>query len=120
MAAPQQKGSNSILEGLSGVMSQLAALSVLPDAQPHVPFVNSLMSEIQKYLHKPQVGGMALGAPPGAGGPPGMGGGPPPGAEGPPGAPPMGAPPQGMQNMQPPTPSGDELRRLLTTAGRSA
>ncbi len=119
MAAPQQKGSNSILEGLSGVMSQLAALSVLPDAQPHVPFVNSLMSEIQKYLHKPQVGGMALGQP-GAGGPPGMGGGPPPGAEGPPGAPPMGAPPQGMQNMQPPTPSGDELRRLLTTAGRSA
>ncbi len=101
-------------------MSQLAALSVLPDAQPHVPFVNSLMSEIQKYLHKPQVGGMALGAPPGAGGPPGMGG-PPPGADAG-GAPPGGGmvPPQGMQNMQPPTPSGDELRRLLTTAGRSA
>ena len=47
--AQQQKGANSILEGLSGVMSQLASLSVLPDAAPHVSFVNSLMAEIQKF-----------------------------------------------------------------------
>ena len=97
-------------------MGQLASLSVLPDAQPHVQFINALMMEIQKYLHKPDVAGKALG--PGVGqGPPG-----PPGAGpgGPPGAPPMGGPPQGIQNMQPPTPPADELRRLLATAGRSA
>ena len=102
MAPKDQKGANSILEGLSGVMSQLASLSVLPDAQPHVPFVNSLMAEIQKYLHKPNVGGAALGP----GGPPGGApdqGGPPPGAM--PGGPPPGA--------QPATPPVDELRRML-------
>lgn len=105
MPGPQQpKGANSILEGLSQVMSTLASLSVLPDAQPHVPFVNSLMAEIQKYLHKPQVGGMALGPQPGGGAPPG-------GAA--PGGPPQGGPPPGMQNMQPPTPNPDELRRML-------
>jgi hypothetical protein len=98
MAAPQQKGTNTVLEGLSQTMGQLASLSVLPDAQPHVQFLNALMSEIQKYLHKPQVGGQALGpaGPPG-GGPPGAGptpGGPPPGA-------------------QPATPPVDELRRML-------
>ena len=102
--AAQQKGSNSILEGLSQVMANLASLSVLPDAQPHVQFVNALMMEIQRYLHKPQVAGAALG---GQGGPPPT-----------PGAPPT--PPQGMQSMQPPTPPADELRRLLATAGRSA
>ncbi len=110
MAAPggqQPKGANSILEVFSGVMSQLASASVLPDAQPHLQFVNALMSEIQKYLHKPQVGGAALGpaGPPGAGGPPGAmpggpPGGPPPGAGVPPGA-------------QPATPPVDELRRML-------
>ncbi len=103
----QPKGANSILEVFSGVMSQLASASVLPDAQPHLQFVNALMSEIQKYLHKPQVGGAALGP----GGPPGGG---PPGMGGPPGAPPGGPPPGGMPpGAQPPTPPVDELRRML-------
>ncbi len=106
MAGPsgqQPKGANSILEVFSGVMAQLASASVLPDAQPHIGFVNSLMSEIQKYLHKPQVGGQALGpaGPPGAGPMPG-------------GPPPDGAPPGGMPpGAQPATPPVDELRRML-------
>ena len=103
----QPKGANSILEVFSGVMSQLASASVLPDAQPHLQFVNALMSEIQKYLHKPQVAGAALGP----GGPPGA----PPGAGGPPGGPPPGGPPPGGMppGAQPPTPPVDELRRML-------
>ncbi len=112
---PKDAG-NSALQILSGVMSDLAAGSVLPDAQPHLNFFNSLMQEIQKYLHQPHVAGQALG---GQGGPPGA----PPGAGGPPGAPPGQppmAPPQGMQNMGPPTPSVDELRRMLGVNAQAA
>lgn len=115
--AQQPKGANSILEGLSQVMASLAQLSVLPDAAPHLPFVNALMNEIQQYLHKPQVAGQALdpGQAAGAGAAPGGG------SPGPPQGPPdMGPPPQGIQNMGPPTPNPDELRRLLAVAGRSA
>ncbi len=107
MAGPsgqQPKGANSILEVFSGVMAQLASASVLPDAQPHIQFVNALMAEIQKYLHKPQVGGQALGP----AGPPGGGaaGVAPPTAQA---APPGGMPP----GAQPATPPVDELRRML-------
>ena len=97
-----RQGADTILEGLGQIVGSLAQLSVLPDAEPHIGFVNSIISEIQRYLHKPDVAGMALnpaGQMSGGGAPPGM------------------VPPQGIQNMQPPTPPGDELRRLLAVAG---
>ncbi len=116
-ASKTNLGANTILEGLSNVIGALAQLSVLPDSQPHMGFINALISEIQRYLHKPDVAGQALNpAQAGAGGQM-PGGGPPQGAQGPPQE---MVPPQGIQNMQPPTPNPDELRRLLTTAGRSA
>ncbi len=101
-----RQGSDTILEGLGQIIGSLAQLSVLPDAEPHLGFVNSLIVEIQRYLHKPDVGGQALNP---AGGD----------QMAPPMAPPM-VPPQGIQNMQPPMPNPDELRRLLTVGGRSA
>ena len=84
------KNQGGFLEGLAQAMGLLASLSILPDAASHVEFVNSIMAQIQGYLHHPDVGGLALN-PSGQQAPELQGG--------------------GMQ--MPPTPNPDELRRML-------
>lgn len=109
MAAPgTPKNQGGFLEGLAQTMGQLASLSVLPDAQPHVPFVNELMKSIQTYLHHPNVGGKALGPQAaGAGGP---------------GQPSMAMTQQGTPGVQQGSqmPNPDEMRRMLGANAQSA
>jgi hypothetical protein len=115
MAAQSPKNQGGFLEGLASTMGQLASLSVLPDAQQHVPFVNELMKAIQGYLHHPNVGGKALGQQQGQQGPQalGAGGG---------GQPSVDATQQGTpgvgQGAQMPNP--DELRRMLGANAQAA
>lgn len=107
-SAVSPKNQGGFLEGLAQVAGQLAQLSVLPDAQQHVPFVNEILKAIQGYLHHPNVGGKALGPQAaGAGGP---------------GQPSVDMTQQGTPGVQQGAqmPNPDELRRMLGANGQAA
>ena len=123
-----------VVGGLKSVYSQIADLTLAPDAGQHQQFLQALMNGVRQYLTAQTQQAMGAGGPGGQGGQGGPGG-PPPGMGGPagPGTPPPqvgpgqslgapglgGAPPPGMGGpMQGPPGAAninpDELRRVLS------
>ena len=123
--------SGTVLDSLqTQLIPEVAQMMALPDAAPHMQFLQALQTAVLKYIQQKrteqiqqslqqgqqatQPGGGAPGGPPGAGGPPGMGG--PPDGGG------MGGPPPGANQIGPGGGAGmsgfggvnpDDLRRVL-------
>lgn len=113
------RASNTMVEGLTSIMSDIASMKAMPDGD--LQFLIQLETMILKKLREPidsmagQMGGPG-GMPEGAGPMPGMGPGSTPPPPGPPPGPPQGqpgGPPRGMMAGAG-APNPDELRRLLT------